>query len=91
MIVVAPNIRPSIDQEDLAPAELLLAKVSAKLRTLQLGGLEGLAKLSSAPFLPSAYALGRMMRFSSGLSDLIKDDAWAGSRRKRDDPRGGFI
>ncbi len=72
VIVVAPNIRPSIDQEDLAPAELLLAKVSAKLRTLQLGGLEGLAKLSSAPFLPSAYALGRMMRFSSGLSDLSK-------------------
>ena len=72
VIVVAPNIRPSIDLEDLAPAELLLAKVSAKLRTLQLGGLEGLAKLSSAPFLPSAYALGRMMRFSSGLSDLSK-------------------
>jgi hypothetical protein len=31
VIVVAPNIRPSIDQEDLAPAELLLAKVKCEL------------------------------------------------------------
>jgi hypothetical protein len=72
IVVVSPNIRPSIDQEDLAPAELVLAKVVAKLRTLQIGGLESLSSLSSSPLLPSAYALGRMMRFSSELSDLSK-------------------
>lgn len=72
IVVIAPNIRPSIDQEDIAPAELVLAKIVAKLRTLQLGGLEGISSLSSAPLLPSAYALGRMMRFSSELSDLNK-------------------
>jgi hypothetical protein len=72
VVVAAPNIRPTIDQEDLAPAELYLAKVEAKLRTLQVGGLEALASLASSTVLPSAYALGRMMRFTSELSDLSK-------------------
>jgi hypothetical protein len=72
IVVTAPNIRPSIDQEDLSPAEQVLAKMAAKLRTLQLGGLESLASLSSSPLLPSAYGLGRMMRFCSELSDLAK-------------------
>ena len=72
VIVPAPNIRPSIDQEDLSPAELVLAKIVAKLRTLQIGGMEGMVSLSSSPLLPGAYALGRMMRFCSELSDLSK-------------------
>lgn len=72
VIIVAPNIRPTIDQEDLAPALSLLTKIVAKLRVLNMTGLEKLSSLSSAPLLPSAYALGRMMRFSSGLSDLSK-------------------
>lgn len=72
VVIVAPNIRPNIDDEDLAPAETMLAKITAKLRTLQIGGLESLAQLSSSPVLPSAFAMGRMMRFSSDLSDLPK-------------------
>ncbi len=72
IVVTAPNIRPSIDVEDLTPAETVLAKMTAKLRLMQLGGLENLASLSSVPLLPSAFALGRMMRFSSELSDLSK-------------------
>lgn len=72
VIVVAPNIRPNIDTEDLSPAETVLAKITARLRALQVGGMDALAPLSSAPVLPSAFALGRMMRFSSELSDLSK-------------------
>ncbi|MBE0697867.1 MAG: glutamate mutase L [Anaerolineaceae bacterium] len=72
VVVVAPNIRPTIDQEDLAPAETYLARIVAKLRTLQLGGLDKLASIASTTPLPSAYALGRMMRFSSELSGLSK-------------------
>ncbi len=72
IVLTAPNIRPSIDQEDLSPAELVLAKIVAKLRTLQIGGMESTASLSSSPLLPSAYGLGRMMRFCSELSDLSK-------------------
>lgn len=72
VVVVAPNIRPNIDIEDLSPAETVLAKMTAKLRTMQVGGLEALASLSSTQVLPSAFALGRMMRFSGDLSDISK-------------------
>jgi hypothetical protein len=72
VIVVAPNIRPNVDTEDLTPAGTVLAKITARLRTLDIGGLEGLASLSSTPVLPSAFAMGRMMRFSSELSDLSR-------------------
>ena len=72
VIIVGPNIRPTIDQEDLTPAQSLLTKIAAKLKTLNLGGLEKLSSVASAPVLPSAYATGRMMRFSSDLSDLSK-------------------
>lgn len=71
-VIKAPNIRPSIDQEDLSPAMLTLARTTAKLRAQKLGGLESLSSLSSSPLLPSAYAIGRMMRFSSELSDISK-------------------
>lgn len=72
VVALSPNIRPSIDQEDITPAESLLAKITARLQTLHIGGLDALVKISSAPLLPSAYALGRIMRFSSELSDLSK-------------------
>jgi hypothetical protein len=71
-VVVAPNIRPSIDQEDLSPAEHTLAEITANIYRKRIGGLEGAVSISSAPLLPSAYALSRMMRFSSRFSDLPK-------------------
>ncbi len=72
VLVVAPNLRPTIDQEDLAPAETYLARIVAKLRILQIGGLDQLTAMASTTPLPSSYALGRMMRFSSELSGLSK-------------------
>lgn len=72
VVVVSPNIRPNIDIEDLTPAETVLAKMTAKLRTMQVGGLEGFASMASTQVLPSAFAMGRMMRFSSDISDLSK-------------------
>jgi len=72
VLVVAPNIRPTIDQEDLAPAESHLARIVAKLRIFQLGGMDKLTELASTTPLPTAYTLGRIMRFSSELSGLSK-------------------
>ena len=72
VVVVAPNIRPNIDTEDLSPAVTVLAKITARLRTMQLGGLDTLSSIASTPVLPSAFALERMMRFSSELSDPSK-------------------
>ncbi len=72
LVGMAPNIRPSIDLEDLSPAESMLARAVAKIRTRQVGGFEAYASLSSVPLTPGAYALGRMIRFLSEVSDANK-------------------
>jgi hypothetical protein len=71
-VTVAPNIRPGIDQEDLAPAASVLARTAARIRTRQVAGFEAYASLSSVPLTPSAYATGRMMRFLSEIFDHSK-------------------
>ncbi len=68
----APNIRPDIDQEDLLPAQELLAQVVGKIRSRQLGGLGTLAALSSQVPLPASHALGRIIRFLSEIYDPAK-------------------
>ena len=71
-LTVAPNIRPGIDKEDLAPAANQLARTAARIRAQQSPGFEGYASLSSSPMAPSAYATGRMMRFFSEIFDHSK-------------------
>jgi hypothetical protein len=66
-VYVAPNIRPSIDTEDLGPGMKELAEIVGLVRTQQIGGLVGLGKISSTPLLPTAYAFGRMVRFFSRI------------------------
>jgi hypothetical protein len=65
---VAPNVRPSIDIEDLSPAADTLAKMVASLRSQQMGGLAGLASISSVPVIPNSNAMGRLIRLFSGLN-----------------------
>jgi hypothetical protein len=72
LVEVAPNIRPTIDQEDLSPAETYLSRIISRRQVQQIGGLEAYSGLASSPLLPSSFAFGRMMRFSSELSGLSK-------------------
>lgn len=69
---LAPNIRPTIDQEDLSPAMSVLAGVVAGIRSRKVRGLEGLNNIASAPTLPTAAAFGRMVRFLGKLYDTSK-------------------
>lgn len=71
-VETAPNIRPSVDLEDLGPAQAVLANMVSDLQMTHLGGLHDLASRAGASPLPSAFAFGRMMRFSSRLSTLSK-------------------
>jgi hypothetical protein len=66
---VAANVRPSVDVEDLASAEVTLTKVVAELRGQQIGGFSDLAQMCSVTPLPSAHAFGRLMRFFGRLYD----------------------
>ena len=69
---VAPNIRPSIDSEDLSPAQVVLQNSAMRLRRQRVIGLEPLSVLCAVPPSPSAQAFGRMVRFLSKVYDPVK-------------------
>jgi hypothetical protein len=64
-VQISPNVRPSLQVEDLAPAQRDLAGLVIKVREQQMPQLEELRELSGGYILPSAYAQGRMIRFLS--------------------------
>jgi hypothetical protein len=61
------NIRPSLETEDIEPAELELANMLIRIRKKQLTGLDVLDVWSGGHTLPTAYATGRMVRFLSNV------------------------
>lgn len=58
-----PNVRPSLETEDLGPAARQLAQLYLGVRRKQLGGLELLESWSAGNVLPTAFAEGRMLGF----------------------------
>ena len=69
---VAPNIRPSIDVENLSAAEEALNNSLLRLRARQISGFDHFSQLCSAPPMPSASAFGRVIRFLSRVYDPAK-------------------
>ena len=69
---VAPNVRPSIDLEDISPAEAILTGVVTRIRSRQIGGLQPLGQRCSVPPLPAPQAFGRMVRFLSEIYNPAK-------------------
>ncbi len=65
---ISPNIRPSLETEDLTPAARELAQVFVDVRKRQMPGLAELAAWSGGHILPTAYAEGRIIRFLSQMS-----------------------
>lgn len=61
----SPNIRPSLETEDIDPAERELARMFINIRKRQIKGVELLDLWSGGHMLPTAYATGRMVRFLS--------------------------
>lgn len=64
----SPNIRPSLDTEDLAPAAHELAQVFTDVRKRQIQGVDELVAWTGGRMLPTAYAEGRIIRFLSKMS-----------------------
>ncbi len=64
----SPNIRPSLETEDLTPAARELAQVFVDVRKRQMPGLAELVAWSGGHILPTAYAEGRIIRFLSQMS-----------------------
>ena len=65
MVFSVPNIRPSIEQENLSAAQYTLAEIMALIRTQQIAGLESTAQHSQVPFLPTSFTFGRTFRYLS--------------------------
>ena len=59
----SPNVRPSLETEDLEPAQRELAHMIISIRKNQLKGVDLLDQWSGGHVLPTAYATGRMVRF----------------------------
>ncbi len=59
----SPNVRPSLDTEDVEPAARELAALYLTVRKRQLKGVETVETWANGYVLPTAYAEGRMLRF----------------------------
>lgn len=64
----SPNVRPSLDTEDLVPASRELAQVFSDVRKRQMPGVNHLATWTGGRILPTAYAEGRIIRFLSQMN-----------------------
>lgn len=62
---IAPNIRPGLETEQLAPARKKLAEITRQARIRQIQGAETLDRWTGGNLLPSAYAFGRTIQFIS--------------------------
>ena len=63
----SPNVRPSLETEDLEPAARELADVFLGVRQRQLKGLDAVVGWANGSVLPTAYAQDRMVRFLSQI------------------------
>jgi hypothetical protein len=68
----APNVRPSLETEQLQPAQAMLADITAQIRTGQISGVGELDQWAKGGLLPSAAAFGRLIRFLSKSYDSNK-------------------
>lgn len=76
----SPNVRPSLETEDLDPAERELAHLFVGIRKRQIKGVDQLDLWSGGHVLPTAYATGRMVRFLTkayGDSSILNVDIGA--------------
>ncbi len=69
---LSPNVRPSLETEDLAPASSELASLVVQLRQRQLKGVEELNMWAGGNVLPTTYAQGRMIRFLSRMYESTR-------------------
>jgi hypothetical protein len=76
----SPNVRPSLETEDLDPAERELAHIFVGIRKRQIKGVDLLDLWSGGHILPTAYATGRMVRYlvkAFGDSSILSVDIGA--------------
>jgi hypothetical protein len=71
-VVLTPNVRPSLEQEELGPTRLRLAEAIAQVRSVRVNGFEELKQWSGGYLLLAADAFGRVIRYLSQIYDPHK-------------------
>jgi len=71
-LTVSPNLRPSLEIENLQPAQHSLAEVFTQIRRGQMGGVDELNSWAGGTLTPTAYAESRIIRFLSQVYDSSK-------------------
>ncbi|MGH2628333.1 MAG: glutamate mutase L, partial [Anaerolineales bacterium] len=66
-VTITPNIRPSLELEDLGPTRAKLGEVVTELRSLRVSGFDELRQWSGGYFAPAAESLGRIVRYMSQI------------------------
>lgn len=62
---IAPNVRPSLEIEQLTPAQPALAQVFRHVRARQMRGVQEVDLWTKGQLMPTAAAFGRVIRFIS--------------------------
>ena len=71
-IALAPNIRPSLEEEDLAAARGRLAEIVSEVKSSSISGFDELKLWSGGNLMLTADAFGRVIRFLSEVYDPDK-------------------
>jgi hypothetical protein len=71
-IRACPNLRPSMDVEDLQPAQNALTELFLRVRHGQMKGIDEINQLAKNTLMPGAQAQGRIIRFLSQVYDPAK-------------------
>lgn len=64
-VYICSNIRPTMEIEDIKPAQVKLAEVAANIKIRQMPELDVLIKTSGVNPMSSSFSQGRMIRFLS--------------------------
>jgi hypothetical protein len=62
---IAPNVRPSLEIEQLTPAQPALSQVFRHVRARQIRGVQDVDRWAGGNLMPSASAFGRTVRYVS--------------------------
>lgn len=71
-VSMIPNIRPSIENEELGPARTRLAETLFEIRSARVGGYQELLQWSGGELVPSAEAFGRLIHYLSNIYEPDK-------------------
>jgi hypothetical protein len=69
---IAPNVRPTVENEQIPAAQVKLTEIFRRLRVRQMAGVNNLNTWAAGHLLPSATAFGRVIQFLSEYYDPTK-------------------